>query len=32
MNVFLDLAVGTLTQGLIYSLISFGIFITYRII
>ena len=32
MNVLLDLVVGTLTQGLIYSLISFGIFITYRIL
>ena len=32
MNVFLDLAVGTLTQGLIYALISFGIYITYRIL
>ena len=32
MNVFLDLAVGTLTQGLIYSLISFGIYITYKIL
>lgn len=32
MNVFLDLVVGTLTQGFIYALISFGIFITYRIL
>jgi len=32
MNAFLDLVVGTLTQGLIYSLISFGIYITYRIL
>ena len=32
MNPFLDLLVGTLTQGLIYSLISFGIYITYRIL
>lgn len=32
MSVFLDLAVGTLTQGLIYSLISFGIYITYKIL
>ena len=32
MNVFMDLAVGTLTQGLIYSLISFGIYITYKIL
>ena len=32
MKVFLDLLAGTLTQGLIYSLISFGIFITYRIL
>ena len=28
----MDLAVGTLTQGLIYSLISFGIYITYKIL
>ena len=32
MGVFMDLAVGTLTQGLIYSLISFGIYITYKIL
>ena len=32
MNVFLDLLVGTLTQGLIYSLIAFGVFITYKIL
>ncbi|MBQ7737178.1 MAG: ABC transporter permease [Oscillospiraceae bacterium] len=32
MSVLLDLAVGTLTQGLIYSLISFGIYITYKIL
>lgn len=32
MSVFLELAVSTLTQGLIYSLISFGIYITYKIL
>lgn len=32
MSVFLDLLVSTLTQGLIYSLISFGIYITYKIL
>ncbi len=32
MNVFLDLVAGTLTQGLIYALISYGIFITYKIL
>lgn len=32
MNALLDLAVGTLTQGLIYSLVAFGIFITYKIL
>jgi ABC-type uncharacterized transport system, permease component len=29
---FLDLAVGTLTQGLIYSLLSYGVYITYKIL
>ena len=32
MNVFIDLVVSTLTQGLIYSLIAFGVFITYKIL
>ncbi len=32
MNVFADLLASTLTQGLIYSLIAFGIFITYKIL
>ena len=32
MSVFFDLAVGTLTQGLIYALLSYGVFITYRIL
>ena len=32
MSVFLDLAVSTLTQGLIYSLIAYGIYITYKIL
>ena len=32
MSPFVDLLTGTLTQGLIYSLVSFGIYITYRIL
>ena len=32
MNPFFDLLAGTLTQGLIYALVSFGIYITYRIL
>ncbi len=32
MNVLLDLAVSTATQGLIYALLSYGIFITYKIL
>ena len=32
MIVFLDLLVSTLTQGLIYALLSYGIFITYKIL
>lgn len=32
MSVFLDLAVSTATQGLIYALLSYGIFITYKIL
>jgi len=32
MNTFLDLVVGTLTQGLIYALLSYGVYITYRIL
>ena len=32
MSVFLDLLVSTLTQGLIYALLSYGIFITYKIL
>lgn len=32
MNVILDLLISTLTQGLIYSLISYGIYITYKIL
>lgn len=32
MSVFFDLAVGTLTQGLIYALLSYGVYITYRIL
>ena len=32
MNVFLDLLVSTVTQGLIYALLSYGIFITYKIL
>ncbi len=32
MGVFLDLAVSTITQGLIYALLSYGVFITYKIL
>ena len=32
MSVFLDLAVSTITQGLIYALLSYGVLITYRIL
>ena len=32
MNVFFDLAAGTLTQGLIYALLSYGVYITYKIL
>ncbi|HHU22802.1 MAG TPA: ABC transporter permease [Clostridiales bacterium] len=32
MNNFLDLLVGTVTQGLIYALLSYGVYITYRIL
>lgn len=32
MNVFLDLAVSTITQGLIYALLAYGILITYKIL
>ena len=32
MNVFLDLVAGTVTQGLIYALIAYGIYITYKIL
>ncbi len=32
MNVFLDLLVATLTQGFIYALMSYGVFITYKIL
>ena len=32
MSVFLDLLVSTLTQGLIYALLSYGIYITYKIL
>ncbi|NCC67367.1 MAG: ABC transporter permease [Clostridia bacterium] len=32
MQIFLDLAVSTLTQGLIYALLSYGVFITYKIL
>ncbi|MEA5039137.1 MAG: ABC transporter permease [Clostridiaceae bacterium] len=30
--IFLDLAVNTVTQGLIYSLLSYGVYITYKIL
>jgi putative ABC transport system permease protein len=32
LDVFIDLAVGTLTQGLIYALLSYGVYITYKIL
>ena len=32
MSAFLDLVVSTVTQGLIYALLSYGIYITYRIL
>lgn len=32
MNSFLDLVISTATQGLIYALLSYGIFITYKIL
>ncbi len=32
MNVFFDLAASTLTQGLIYALLSYGVYITYKIL
>lgn len=32
MNVLLDLLVSTLTQGLIYALLSYGVYITYKIL
>jgi len=32
MSSFLDLVVGTITQGLIYALLSYGVYITYRIL
>lgn len=32
MDVLLDLAVSTITQGLIYALLSYGVFITYKIL
>jgi len=32
MSSFLDLVVGTLTQGLIYALLSYGVYITYKIL
>ena len=32
MSIFLDLVVGTVTQGLIYALLSFGVYITYKIL
>ena len=32
MNVFLDLLVSTLTQGFIYALMSYGVYITYKIL
>lgn len=32
MQIFLDLAVSTLTQGLIYALLSYGVYITYKIL
>lgn len=32
MSTFLDLLVSTLTQGLIYAMLSYGVFITYKIL
>lgn len=32
MNVMLDLCISTLTQGLIYALLSYGVYITYKIL
>lgn len=32
MQIFLDLSVSTLTQGLIYALLSYGVYITYKIL
>ncbi len=32
MSGFLDLAISTITQGLIYALLSYGVYITYRIL
>ena len=32
MSSFIDLSVGTITQGLIYALLSYGILITYRVL
>jgi len=32
LNTFLDLVAGTVTQGLIYALIAYGIYITYKIL
>ena len=32
MNVFLDLLIATLTQGFIYALMSYGVYITYKIL
>jgi len=32
MSSFFDLAVGTMTQGLIYALLSYGVYITYKIL
>jgi len=32
MNSFIDLAASTITQGLIYALLSYGVFITYKIL
>ncbi|NLW65350.1 MAG: ABC transporter permease [Clostridiales bacterium] len=32
MSTFLDLMVGTLTQGLIYALLGYGVYITYKIL
>ena len=32
LNVILETCAGTLTQGLIYAILSYGIFITYKIL